>query len=206
MADDDKGPKRNRWMPEGGSGGSGVPRPRFSPWLVLPLLLLAFLIFNSWLGNADTVSLDYSQFVTHVEDGDLTGTISIGSSDISGTFKDTNGQDTRFSTSLSPNFQADNAFTTFLDANAVSYKFTPPNVFASLLINILPFALVMILIYYFVFKRMGGGANAALNLGRNKVKIYDRKEMKTSFNDVAGVDEAKEELLEVVDFLKNPKK
>jgi cell division protease FtsH len=209
VADDDKTPKRKSWMPDsgsGGSGGSGVPRPRFSPWLVLPLLLLAFLIFNSWLSNAGTVALNYSQFVTHVENGDLVGTISIGSSDISGTFKDDSGNETPFSTALSPNFQEDTAFTQFLDSHDVSYKFAPPNVFTSLLLSILPFALVMILIYYFVFKRMGGGANAALNLGRNKVKIYDRKEMKTSFNDVAGVDEAKEELLEVVDFLKNPKK
>ena len=53
---------------------------------------------------------------------------------------------------------------------------------------------------------MGSGGADPLNMGKNKVKIYDRKEMKTTFSDVAGVDEAKEELLEIVEFLRNPKK
>ena len=52
----------------------------------------------------------------------------------------------------------------------------------------------------------GAGATGALNLGKNRVKIYDRKEMKTTFADVAGVDEARDELKEIVDFLRNPKK
>ena len=53
---------------------------------------------------------------------------------------------------------------------------------------------------------MGAGGANPLNMGKNKVKIYDRKEMKTTFSDVAGVDEAKEELKEIVEFLRNPKK
>ena len=66
--------------------------------------------------------------------------------------------------------------------------------------------LLLGLSYWFLFRRMGAGGANPLNMGKNKVKIYDRKEMKTTFSDVAGVDEAKEELKEIVEFLRNPKK
>jgi cell division protease FtsH len=65
---------------------------------------------------------------------------------------------------------------------------------------------IMIGIWMFLMRRVGGGATQALSFGRSKHKIYDRKELKTTFADVAGVDEAKAELVEIVDFLKNPKK
>jgi cell division protease FtsH len=66
--------------------------------------------------------------------------------------------------------------------------------------------ILMAALWLFLMRRMGGGPTQALSFGRSKAKIYDRKELKTSFADVAGVDEAKAELMEVVDFLKNPKK
>jgi len=65
---------------------------------------------------------------------------------------------------------------------------------------------IMAGLWIFLMRRMGGGPTQALSFGRSKAKIYDRKELKTTFADVAGVDEAKAELIEVVDFLTNPKK
>ena len=65
---------------------------------------------------------------------------------------------------------------------------------------------IMAALWIFLMRRMGGGPTQALSFGRSKAKIYDRKELKTTFADVAGVDEAKAELVEVVDFLTNPKK
>jgi cell division protease FtsH len=70
---------------------------------------------------------------------------------------------------------------------------------------VIPLA-VMVGIWMFIMRRVGGGPTQALSFGRSKHKIYDRKELKTTFGDVAGVDEAKAELVEIVDFLRNPKK
>ena len=65
---------------------------------------------------------------------------------------------------------------------------------------------IMVAIWMVLMRRVGGGATQALSFGRSKHKIFDRKELKTTFADVAGVDEAKAELVEIVDFLTNPKK
>jgi cell division protease FtsH len=83
----------------------------------------------------------------------------------------------------------------------------PPSAFANFLFTwILPLGLLAV-VWVFLFRRMaGGGAAGALNLGRKGVKIYDRKDMKTTFADVAGLDEPVEELKEIVEFLKTPKK
>ncbi len=202
---DDRNPFSRRSSGDG--GGSGAPKPRFAPWLIVPILLVALLVFNSLLSGTGTEPIAYSEFVTAVEEGriDPETTVKISDSGISGALVTDEGpQD--FATKLSPNVTIDKPFTDFLDDNGITYEFEQPSVLLSLLVNILPFALIMIGIYWFVFRRMGAGATGALNMGKNKVKIYDRKEMKTTFADVAGVDEAKDELREIVEFLSNPKK
>ena len=103
-----------------------------------------------------------------------------------------------------------NSFVDLLDANGVKYKFVTKsnNYLIQLLINlIIPFGLIF-LMYFFVFRRMGGGGmgGSVFGMGSSKSKAVDEGKVKTRFDDVAGVDEAKEELMEVVDFLKTPKK
>jgi len=101
-------------------------------------------------------------------------------------------------------------FIEFLDEKGIQYKFVTKqsNVLLQILINILPF-LIIIGIYFFMFRKMTGGIGGGMGLfgaGGNRSKAVDEGKVKTRFVDVAGVDEAKEELVEVVDFLKEPKK
>ena len=190
--------------------GSGTPRPKFAPWLIVPIILVALLLFNSLLSGADT-KIPFSEFQTAVAEGRIVSStdepVRISDSQVSGQIETDTGQED-FTTPLAPNVLVSPGaeFTESLEDAGIVYTFEPPSVLLSLLLNFLPFLLIMFAVYWFVFRRMGGGATGALNLGKNKVKIYDRKELKTTFADVAGVDEAKEELREIVEFLSNPKK
>ncbi len=104
------------------------------------------------------------------------------------------------------------SFIQLLDEKGVQYKFVMKqnNYFIQLLINlIIPFGLIF-LMYFFVFRKMnggsGGGMGGLFSVGASRAKVVEEGKIKTRFSDVAGVDEAKEELVEVVDFLKSPKK
>jgi cell division protease FtsH len=74
------------------------------------------------------------------------------------------------------------------------------------LINFVPFLLVIGLIWFFMFRQMQGGNNKAMSFGKSRARLVNQSDKVVTFEDVAGVDEAKEELQEIIEFLRDPKK
>jgi cell division protease FtsH len=194
--------RRGRWMGfDFGGGGDGSRRWRFTLGYVVLGLLVLYLIQGLFIPGPREI--DYSQFLNQVEQGQVER-VAISETDIAGELTGEDGPG--FVTTRPPGID-EQELLGLLQEHGVSFTGEQPSGFESFLFTwILPI-LVLVLIWGFVFRRMaGGGAGAALNLGRRGVKIYDRKDLKTTFADVAGVDEAVEELGEIVEFLKNPKK
>jgi len=82
----------------------------------------------------------------------------------------------------------------------------PNTLFSQILIGILPVLIIVAAIYFFLIRQIKTAGKGALTFGKSKVKMLARDKNKTTFEDVAGIEEAKEEVQEVVEFLKDPKK
>jgi cell division protease FtsH len=198
MADED--PNRRRGFPgfDLGGGAGGNRRWRFSLVYILLGIMVVYLLQTALVPGPRPV--DYSEFLQLVEQGQVRS-VTISATTIEGTLRD----GSRFSTDHLIDVEDPDLIPT-LRQNNVDVEFQNPSGWVTLLGWIAPI-LILVLVWSFLFRRMaGGGAASALNLGRRGVKIYDRKDLKTTFADVAGVDEAVEELGEIVEFLSNPKK
>ncbi len=180
----------------------------FAIWL--GVLLLCAVIFQAFEGGIDQgkqLNLAFSDFMQKVERGDVTDVIIRRSNEdgtvVSGHFGDGTGF-----TTLTPDYPA---LVDKLVARNVKISAQPAssgsNMLWSALLSWFPF-LLLIGVYIFFMRQMqgGGGRGGAMGFGKSRARMLTEKSERKMFSDVAGVDEAKEELVEIVDFLRDPAK
>ena len=171
-------------------------------WLFIAFI--AFGLFNLFGGpgsdNTRSIQLTYSQFLDEVDAGSITD-VEIKGKDITGKYSDGRSFKT-----YEPN---DPTLVDRLNERGVNISAVPlddgyPSLLG-ILISWFPM-LLLIGVWIFFMRQMQGGKGGAMGFGRSKAKLLTENKNKVTFNDVAGIDEAKEELVEIVEFLKDPRK
>ena len=169
-------------------------------WVVLFLLILA--LFNLFSGSGNTLqsqNISYSEFVRAVENEQVSRATLDGEQI---RYRSTDGRDY---VTIKPE---DAQITDLLIANnvPVTAESQQQSGFQTFILSLLPFLLLIGVWVYFMNRMQGGGKGGAMGFGKSKAKLLTEKHGRVTFDDVAGIDEAKEELEEIVEFLRNPQK
>lgn len=212
-ADNEKGDNK----PSGNGPQKGPPF-----WTILLVLVGVLIAVNMMFSSKPTDLIDFSEFRNLIDQGQIVR-VELGENYFTGYTSHSAGasQPSRFGfMGMSLGTESGGVYRTsgvlmegfieFLDEKGVDYKFVTRqnNYLIQLLLNlVIPFGFIF-LMYFFIFRKMGGGMGGMGSIlgGGGRSKAVDEGKVKTRFQDVAGVDEAKEELMELVDFLKQPKK
>jgi cell division protease FtsH len=173
------------------------PKARFNIWYFL-MAILFFSYLQQFFFSTNVETIQYSQFKQAVADG-TAGKLIIGPDSITGTLKGSSNQAFKTIRVDDPGLVKE------LDERKVGYSGRYENKFlGSLLSWVIPLGFFF-LIWRFAMKKMGPGMGV-MSFSKSKAKIFAESEIQVTFEDAAGIDEAKEELQEVVEFLSTPEK
>jgi cell division protease FtsH len=201
MADTTNQPAKNRRTNERRTG------PRTTPggavWYVLGFLILLALAQAFFIQLQTGETIPYSEFKALVREGKVEE-VTLSEERVYGTLKAVGSERPKPFTAV--RVVADAKLPEELEKNGVKYKGEVVNRWLAEVITWIIPLLLIIGLWAFFLRRMGGAEGGVMSFARSKAKIYADDDVKTSFGDVAGVDEAMGELKEIVEFLKTPKK
>jgi len=169
-------------------------------WLVIALILMT--VFNQFsVRQQAQVPIDYSQFISELNRGRIAKVVIDGR-----TLRGTNTDGTRFTTyaPTDPWLVSD-----MLKAGVIieAKPEEEPSMLMSIFISWFPMLLLIAVWIFFMRQMQGGGRNGgAFSFGKSKARMLDKSQNQVTFNDVAGCEEAKEEVAELVEFLREPTK
>ena len=171
-----------------------------SVFIILLLIILGFFIFNLYpKSKKEYENVIFSDFVSAVQDGKI-ASVTIQGKNIIGAYKE--GKDFK---SYAPE---DPELMKMLRAQNVKITAKPddePGLWQSILVSWVPM-LLLVGVWIFFMRQMQAGGGKAMSFGKSKARLFAGKDNKVTFQDVAGIDEAKEELQEIIEFLTDPKK
>jgi cell division protease FtsH len=171
------------------------------------LLLLGFLALQFLtIQNVQFTEISYNTFVEQANVGNLDSLV-VMDGEATGTFKQSvnigNRQVKNFRIYLP--FKDERLFRELVESGVV-VKFKPRQIWMDVIISYLPWILILVFLWFLMFRQVNGNVNRAFDFGKSRAKIYMEDRPKVTFDDVADAKEAKEELKEIVDYLKNPQK